>query len=88
MPHMPEEWGQTMPQMTPAPCHNAQVRHSIPETTPEMTPDIQRPQAPLRRASNWWRNRRERKTGGCGPYEERQNWRFKGSEEKPDVSSQ
>ena len=40
----------------PAQCHNAWVRHSTPETTP----DTQRPWEPLRGVSKWWRNGRER----------------------------
>ena len=43
--------GQTMHEMTLAWSHNAQAEHSTPETTPEMTPDTQRPWVPLRRAS-------------------------------------
>lgn len=45
-----------------------------PKTTPEMAPDTQRPQEPLRVTYKWWRNGRE--TEGCGPYEERQTWRL------------
>jgi hypothetical protein len=59
---------------------------STPETTPELTPITQRPQLPLRGAKKWWRNGRERER--CGHNEERQNSRFKGSEEQPDVGSQ
>jgi hypothetical protein len=72
-----------MPEMTQ--CHNV---HSTPETTSEMTADIQRPWVPLRGTSKWWRNGMEKKekTEGYGHNEERQNWRLKGSEEQPDVS--
>jgi|UPI00001E95C3 hypothetical protein len=31
--------------------HNTREGHSTPETTPEMTPDTERPQVPLRGAS-------------------------------------
>ena len=51
-----------MPEMTPAQCHNAWVGHSTPETTPKMTPDTQTPLIPLRGASGWWRDGRERET--------------------------
>jgi hypothetical protein len=67
--------------MTLAQCHNAQVGHSIPGTTSETTADTQRPQAPLRGESKWWRDERERETEGCGYIEERQNCRLKGSED-------
>ena len=76
-----------MPEMTPAQGHNSQVQCCIPETTPEMTSDIQRSQVPLRGASKWWRNGREREAEGYVRSEERQNWRLEGSEEQPDVSS-
>jgi len=77
-----------MPEMTPAWCHTAWVEHGTPETTPEATPDTQRPQVPLRGARRWWRSGREGETGGYGHNEERQNWRLEGSEEQPDLSSQ
>jgi hypothetical protein len=40
-----------MPELNPAQRHDAQAGHSTPETTPEMTPDTQRPWPPLRGAS-------------------------------------
>jgi hypothetical protein len=46
----------------------------MPETTPETTPDTQRPQVPLKGESKWWRKGKERETEGCGHHEERQNW--------------
>ena len=75
------ELRQTIPEMIPAQNRNAQVGHSTPKTTPEMTLDTQRPWAP-REASKWWRHgrEREREREGCGYNEERQNWRLKGSE--------
>lgn len=56
--------GQTKPEMIPAWYHNAQAKHSTPETTP----DTQKPQA-----SKWWRNGEERETEGHEHNEERQN---------------
>jgi hypothetical protein len=41
----------------------------------------------LCRGSQCWRNGRERETEWCGHSRERQNWRLKGGEEQPDVSS-
>lgn len=76
-----------MPKMTPAQCHSTQEGHSTPETIPEMTPEAQRPPALLRGARKWWRNGQERETEGCAHNEERENWRLKGSEEQPAVSS-
>ena len=52
--------GQGMPEMTLVQVYNAEVRHSISETTSEITPDTQRPWVPLRGTRKWWRNGRER----------------------------
>lgn len=48
----PGRGGQTMSEMTPALLHNVQAGHRTLETTPEATPYTQRPQKPLRGASN------------------------------------
>lgn len=82
-----DKWGSQFSRSTMwDPClrHNVQVEHS----TLEMTPDTQRPWAPLRGASKSGRNGREREAEGCGHSEKRQNWRVKGSEEQSDVSRQ
>lgn len=42
--------GQTIPEVIPVKCHDAQVEHRIPENTPESTTDTQ---GPLRGASKW-----------------------------------
>jgi hypothetical protein len=63
-----------MLEVTPARFHNAQMRHSTPETTSEMTLDSQSPWVLLRGASKWWRNGREREAEGRGHHEERQSW--------------
>jgi hypothetical protein len=47
------------PKMTPSLCHNAQVKQSTLETTPEPTL-YSEALRPLRRASKWWKNGRER----------------------------
>lgn len=56
-----------------------QMGHSTPETTPEITPDAQRPQAPLKGISKWWRNEKE-KDSDVGKDEERQNWIVQGND--------
>lgn len=55
-----------MPERTPARLHNARMGNSAPETTP----DTQRPRAPLRGASKWQRNGREREKEVCGHTQE------------------
>lgn len=76
------EAGQTMAEMTPVQCHNAQSEHSTPESTPETTQIFRDPQAPLRGVRKWWRTGRQRETEGFGYNEEKQNWRLEGSEEQ------
>jgi hypothetical protein len=47
-------------EMPPAWGHNMRMRDSIPETTPEITPDTPETLGTSKR-SKWWRNEKERR---------------------------